>query len=105
MSTKTFHIETSGTGNVTCWAELRDGTLEIHKTGVLPDEKDDLLLQWDVDVLRNLLAWASQESEIDVTFTGPMAHLIRQHAQELGMTSEMFVWHAVKLFIEVGTAQ
>ena len=105
MSARTFHIDTSSTGSVTCWAELHDGRLEIHQTSELPGEKDDLLLEWDVDVLRNLLAWASQEKEINVTFTGPMAHLVRQHSKELGMTSEMFVWHAVKLFIEAGTAQ
>ena len=38
------------------------------------------------------------------TFTGPLAQQIREHSRELGLTNEMFLWHAVKIFIEVGTS-
>ena len=105
MHGKTFEIETSDTH--TCWAELQDGRLMIHRTthsshGAPPGD-DEILLRWDIDVLRNLLTWADQGGSVNTFFTGPLAHQIREHSRELGMTPEMFVWHAVKVFIEVGT--
>ena len=63
---------------------------------------DEAVLEWDADILRNLLSWAGEGGDVNAAFTGPMAHQIREHSRELGMTPEMFVWHAVKVFIEVG---
>ena len=101
MGANTFEINASDTHTI--WAELRDGQVMIHRTSHSP-EGDEVLLQWDVDVLHNLRAWATLEEGVSAYFSGPMAHQIREHSKELGMTPEMFVWHAVKVFIEVGTA-
>ena len=105
MQAKTFEIEASDTH--ACWAELKDSQIIIHRTPRSPTGpptgEDEILLQWDIDVLRNLLTWATQEDAVTTHFTGPLAHQIREHSKELNMTPEMFVWHAVKVFIEVGT--
>ena len=58
----------------------------------------------DVDTVHNILSWATQGQAVTAYMTGPMAHQIREHSKELGMTPEMFVWHAVKVFIETGTS-
>ena len=104
MQGSTFEIEASDSH--TCWAGLEDGRVVIHRSthssrGEASLE-DEVLLQWDVDVLMNLLTWAGQEDTVTTCLTGPLAHQIREHSKELGMTPEMFVWHAVKVFIEVG---
>ena len=100
MGERTFKIETSDSS--TCWATLQDNLIAIHRTPRGSTEDDEVLVQWDIDVLRNLLEWASQESAVTAFFSGPLAHQIREYSRELGMTPEMFVWHAVKVFIEVG---
>ena len=104
MAGNTFQIETSTSGS--CWAELDDGRVRIHRTQT-PDSnrsgaEDEVVLEWNVEILRNLLTWAAQEGTVTASFTGPMAGQIREGSQELGMTPEMFVWHAVKVFVEVG---
>lgn len=105
MHTKTFQIKATDT--TVWWAELEDRQIVIHRTGRSSQgstlETDEVLLQWDVDVVRNLLTWAGHEAAVITTFEGPLAHQIREHSQELGMSPEMFVWHAVKVFIEVGS--
>ena len=101
MLGNTFEIDTSDTH--TSWAELQGTRIIIHRTDRSPPGQDETLLNWDIDVLRNLLAWAGQEGSVTTSLTGPLAHQIREHSKELGMTPEMFVWHAVKIFIEVGT--
>ena len=105
MYGKTFEIETSD--SQTFWADLQDRRIRIHRTIPSPhgtsQESDEVVLQWDVEVLRSLLTWADQDGAVNAYFTGPIAHQIREHSKELGMTPEMFAWHAVKVFIEVGS--
>jgi hypothetical protein len=62
-----------------------------------------LELELTIETLRNLLVWADQERSVTASLTGPMAAQVRQAAEELGLTPEMFIWHAVKLFIDVGS--
>ena len=100
MNENTFVVETTDTQP--CWAELHDGKIVIHRTSNLPPGEDQVLLQWDPDAMHNLVSWATKEKAVSAYFSGPMAHQIIQHSEELGMTPEMFVWHAVKVFIEVG---
>ncbi len=104
MAGNTFQIETSASG--TCWAELDGGQVKIHRTWTLDSDdsraEDEVVLEWNVEILRNLLTWAAQEGTVTASFTGPMAGQIREGSKELGMTPEMFVWHAVKVFVEVG---
>ena len=52
--------------------------------------------------MRNVLVWADEERGVTASFTGPMAFQIRESARELGLTPEMFVWYAVKAFMDVG---
>ena len=115
MTGTTFEIEASDTH--VCWAELQEGQVVVHRTSrphsseneASEDQapEDAILLRWDVDVFRNLLAWASQAGQtgmVTAAFTGPLAHQIREHSKELGLTPDMFLWHAVKVFIETGTS-
>ena len=95
-----FEIEK--TPEYTCWAEIDQGAVTIHKTSNTPLEGDEVLARWSPNVLRNLLLWADQGRSVTVSLTGPMAQQVKEHAKELMLTPEMFVWHAVKVFIEVG---
>lgn len=89
------------TNGVEYWSEITDGRVTIHSRAT-PDE-DNILASWDLDTLYNLLNWATTENQVVSLFTGPLAHQIRKYASHLGMTPEMFVWHAVKVFIEIGS--
>ena len=100
MPQGTFEIEASADHR--CWAELDGSSVLIHRTPPAPLDSGHLL-SLDTDALRNLLTWATQDGAVTAHFTGPMAKQVRDHSRELGMTPEMFVWHAVKVFIEVGT--
>ena len=102
MQTSRFEIDASDTH--TTWAELEDGQVMIRRTPRPPIGEDELLLQWDTDTLHNLLSWATREGAVSAYFSGPMAQKVRDHSKELGMTPEMFVWHAVKVFTEVGAS-
>ncbi len=88
------------TDSYTDWAQILDGRLTVHRSTA---EGDQVLVQWDWNTLCNLLSWAGEgDGPVLAAFTGPMALQVRDSARELGMTPEMFVWHAVKVFIEVG---
>ena len=82
------------------WAEVEDGRVVIHRTSLADGAEHVVSL--DPETLRNLLTWAARDDAVTAHFTGPMSKLVQQHAADLGMTPEMFVWHAVKVFIEVG---
>ncbi len=102
MGSDSFVIGTSEEG--TSWAELQGSRIAIHRTSQQPDPGHEVLFVWDVDTVHNILSWATQGQAVTAYMTGPMAHQIREHSKELGMTPEMFVWHAVKVFIETGTS-
>ena len=104
MAENRFEIET--TQDYHYWADLQDKYVRLHRSQgeSSPPEDDEVLTKIDRDTLRNLLIWADQGDSVTASFTGPMAELVRRHSRELGMTEEMFVWHAVKVFIEVGTS-
>ena len=53
--------------------------------------------------MRNVMVWADEERGVTASFTGPMASQIREAARTLGLTPEMFVWYAVKAFMDVGS--
>ena len=100
MPKGTFEIESSADHR--SWAEIEDGNVLIHRDTSLAGNTGPVL-SLDPDTLRNLLTWATREDAVTAHFTGPMAKLVQDHSRDLGMTPEMFVWHAVKVFIEVGT--
>ena len=103
MDDSTFEISTSD--SYVEWADLQNGQLVVHRTSRGPAGDDETLVRWDLDVLLNLLTWATEGEDVIARFSGPMAHQIREHSKDLGMTPEMFVWHATKVFTEVGGAQ
>ena len=99
MPKGTFQIQSSPGHR--SWAEVENGEVLIHRTSVIDGAEHVVGL--DPETLRNLLTWAVREDAVVAHFTGPMAKLVQEHSAELGMTPEMFVWYAVKVFIEVGT--
>ena len=99
MPKGTFEIESSPDNRF--WAEIEDGNVLLHRTPFGPGNTEHVM-SLDPETLRNILTWATREDAVTAHFTGPMAKLVQDHSTELGMTPEMFVWHAVKVFIEVG---
>ena len=98
MTTKgTFEIET--TDRYVYWAECVDGQVLIHRRS-RDENAAEVLAQWDPETIRNLLLWAEDEKSVTFSLTGPLAHQVRKLSRELSLTPEMFVWHAVKVFIE-----
>ena len=95
-----FQIESTATDEI--WAEIRDGKLEVRRKPRTPGAEEEVLVRWDRNLLRNLLVWADRGSAVTASITGVLAQQVQEGAKELGMPPEMFVWHAVKLFVEVG---
>ena len=102
---KRSYFEISTSDGYVEWVELEDGQIVVHRTSSGPTRDDQILARWEPDVLLNLLTWATEGEDVIARFSGPMAHQIREHSKDLGMTPEMFVWHATKVFVEVGGAQ
>lgn len=82
------------------WAESSDGQVTIHRRPKDEVVGDEVLARWSPETLRNLLLWAEDEKSVTFSLTGPLAHQVRKLSGELSLTPEMFVWHAVKIFIE-----
>ena len=95
-----FQIESTATHEI--WAEIRDGKLEVCRKPRTPGAEEEVLVRWDRNLLLNLLVWADQGTAVTASITGVLAKQVHEEAKALGMPPEMFVWHAVKLFIEVG---
>ena len=88
------------------WAEQNQDTVRFYrKTSILdiPGEQE-ILMDLRVDTIRNVLTWADHGQSVTASLTGPMASAVREAAKELGLTPEMFIWHAVKVFIEIGSS-
>ncbi len=85
----------------TLWAERDDGIVRFHRK--TPGGAAPVVLEVALSTLRNVAAWADEERGVTAFFTGPMASQIRESARELALTPEMFVWYAVKAFMEVGS--
>ena len=101
MPKDTFEI--LDTPQSTLWAERRDDTILFHRTEK-SSNLDTVVLEVGRETVRNVLVWADEGKSVTASLTGPMAELVKRHARELGLTEELFVWHAVKVFIEVGTS-
>ncbi len=86
----------------TLWAERDDGVVRFYRKvpGSVPDQ---VVLEVGLSTLRNVITWADEERGVTAFFTGPMASQVRESAKVLGLTPEMFVWYAVKAFMEVGS--
>ncbi len=97
-----FDIER--TDDYVLWAERRGDVVRIHRTDTRPEPRDTFLVELTRDALRNLLVWSDGDSHVTYSIGGPLAQQVREHARELSLPPEMFVWHAVKVFIDVGTS-
>ena len=86
----------------TLWAERDDGVVRFHRKAP-GAASDPVVLEVGLSTLRNVMVWADEERRVTASFTGPMASQIREAARELGLTPEMFVWYAVKAFMDVGS--
>ena len=88
----------------TLWAEQNDDLVSFyrHPENAASDQPVSPVLELKVDTLRNVVVWADQGRNVTASLTGPMASQVREAAKELGLTPEMFIWHAVKTFIEIG---
>ena len=65
-----------------------------------PDDAPEVVAQLGIEALRTLLLWAEDEKSVTFSLTGPLAQQVKDLSRELSLTPEMFVWHAVKIFIE-----
>ena len=89
------------------WAERSGNSVLIHRTRRAGETtgEDQVVARLDRGMLRRLLTWADEDSSVTASLTGPLAHEVRRAAQELHMAPEYFVWHAVKVFLEVGALE
>ena len=81
-------------------AESVDGAVTLHRRPLDSDENSEVVARLDADTLRHLLLWAEDEKSVTFSLTGPLAQQVKDLSKELSLTPEMFVWHAVKVFIE-----
>ena len=65
-----------------------------------PEDTPEVVAQLGIEALRTLLLWAEDEKSVTFSLTGPLAQQVKDLSRELSLTPEMFVWHAVKIFIE-----
>ena len=96
----------------TLWAEQDDDLVSFYRRtedqasgqsdSPVLELPDGPVLELRVDTLWNVVVWADQGRNVTASLTGPMASQVREAAKELGLTPEMFIWHAVKTFIEIG---
>jgi hypothetical protein len=87
-------------GQFAYWAESSGGTVTIHRRAIDSDENTEILADWGLETLRLLLLWAEDEKSVTFSLTGPLAQQVKDLSRELSLTPEMFVWHAVKIFID-----
>ena len=93
-------FELAETGSRSYWFERSESGVHLYGSPPDPAAGEPIARE----TLRSLLVWADDPDVVTSVFTGPMARDVRKNARELRMTEEMFVWHAVKLFMEVGEA-
>ena len=88
-------------GQYEYWAENCNGAVEIHRRSHGTETDAELVAQLNLESLRTLLIWAEEEKSVTFSLTGPLAQQVKDLSQELSLTPEMFVWHAVKVFIDL----
>ena len=81
-------------------AQSSDGNVKILRRPLESDGDPEVVAQLSTEALRTLLLWAEDKKSVTFSLTGPLAQQVKDLSGELSLTPEMFVWHAVKLFIE-----
>ncbi len=87
-------------GHFSYWAESGDGSVTLHRRPLESEETSEAVARLDPETLRLLLLWAEDEKSVTFSLTGPLAQQVKDLSKELSLTPEMFVWHAVKIFID-----
>ena len=87
-------------GQFAYWAKSSDGAVTLHRRPIDAEGPGEVVARLNAETIRLLLLWAEQEKSVTFSLTGPLAHQVRELSRELSLTPEMFVWHAVKVFIE-----
>ena len=83
------------------WAESVGGSVTLHRRSIDSDDKAEVVVaQLGLETLRLLLLWAEEDKSVTFSLTGPLAQQVKDLSRELSLTPEMFVWHAVKIFID-----
>ena len=98
-----FEIENKAEQKI--WAESEDDVVVVYRSRAKDKDRHEVLVRWSPSTIRNLLIWADSSNSVTAVVTGPMAQQVKDQAQKLMLTPEMFIWHAVKLFIEVGESE
>lgn len=97
MTTDRFEIRREDDSLI--WAHQERGAITIYRTD-LRSGRDTALLTLERDAARRLLMWADGDRGVTASITGPLAREVRKSAEELSLTPEVFVWEAVKVFLE-----
>ena len=87
-------------GRFSYWAESVEGTVIFHRRPLDSNDNSEVVARLETNTLRHLLLWAEDEKSVTFSLTGPLAQQVKDLSKELSLTPEMFVWHAVKVFIE-----
>ena len=87
------------------WAESDGDEVVVCRSDANDKDSYEVLVRWSASTIRSLVIWADSGNSVTAVVTGPMAQQVKDQAQKLMLTPEMFIWHAVKLFIEVGESE
>ena len=82
----------------------REGDVLLLCTGSGDAPEPEVIGTLQQNRSRDLLLWAGGEGRVVAVLEGPMAADVKKAANELGLSEQMFVWNAVKVFLEVGAS-
>ena len=85
-----------------CYWLARDGDTVLLCGAPVDSSRRDVVGKLDRKKLREMVLWAGGEGAVSALLEGPMANEIRKASKELGISEQMIVWNAVKIFLEVG---
>ena len=84
------------------WFVLDDNSL-LFCCGSADSTDHVVLSRLDRDKLRDLIFWIGDDERMVTVMEGPMARETRKAAKEIGISEQMFVCNAVKIFLDVGS--
>ena len=99
MGTEKFEL--GGEAGHSYWLAREGDTLALYG-GPAGASHGEALGRLDRGRIRELLLWAGGEGMVVTIMDGPMANEVKKASDELGLSEQMIVWNAVKLFLEVG---
>ena len=94
-------FDLSDKGGVLYWF-VRDGDSLLFCRGITDSTDYIVLSRLDREKLRDLILWIGDDERMVTVMEGPMARETRKAAEEIGISEQMFVHNAVKIFLDVG---